>query len=59
LIVVAETPHLAGRNEIETVVASTVLLSVLLHGTTAAPPSAAYARRVGRMAVDVPEKIRS
>ena len=56
LIVVAEAPHLAGRNEIETVVASTVLLSVLLHGITAAPLSAAYARRVGGMASDAPEK---
>jgi sodium/hydrogen antiporter len=43
LIVVAEAPHLAGRDEIKTVVASTVLLNVLLHGITAAPLSAAYA----------------
>jgi NhaP-type Na+/H+ or K+/H+ antiporter len=43
LIVVAEAPQLAGRDEIETVVASTVLLSVLLHGITATPLSAAYA----------------
>jgi NhaP-type Na+/H+ or K+/H+ antiporter len=56
LIIVAEAPHLAGRNVIETVVASTVLLSVLLHGITAAPLSAAYARRVERMARDTPEK---
>jgi NhaP-type Na+/H+ or K+/H+ antiporter len=56
LIVVAEAPHLAGRNHIEMVVASTVLLSVLLHGVTAAPLSAAYARRVEGMAQDAPEK---
>jgi NhaP-type Na+/H+ or K+/H+ antiporter len=56
LIVVAEAPMLAGREEIELVVALTVLLSVLLHGVTAAPISAAYARRVERMAADVPEK---
>jgi len=49
-------PRLAGRNEIEMVVASTVLLSVLLHGVTATPLSAAYARRVERMAADAPEK---
>jgi len=49
-------PRLAGRNEIETVVASTVLLSVLLHGITAAPLSDTYARRVQGMAADAPEK---
>jgi len=56
LIVVEEAPLLAGRDEIELVVALTVLLSVLLHGVTAAPLSAAYARRVEEMAADVPEK---
>jgi NhaP-type Na+/H+ or K+/H+ antiporter len=56
LIVVAETPQLAGRNEIEMVVALTVLLSVLLHGITATPLSAAYARRVEGLAQDAPEK---
>jgi sodium/hydrogen antiporter len=56
LIVVAEAPRLAGQNEIEMVVASTVLLSVLLHGVTATPLSAAYARRVEGMAQDAPEK---
>jgi NhaP-type Na+/H+ or K+/H+ antiporter len=38
------------------VVALTVLLSVLLHGLTAAPLSAVYARRVDGMAADTPEK---
>jgi sodium/hydrogen antiporter len=56
LIVVAETPRLAGQDDIEMVVALTVLLSVLLHGVTATPLSAAYARRVEGMAVDAPEK---
>jgi NhaP-type Na+/H+ or K+/H+ antiporter len=56
LIVVAEAPLLSGRDEIEMVVASTVLLSVLLHGVTAAPLSAVYARRVEGMAADAPEK---
>ena len=56
LIVVAEAPQLAGRDEIELVVALTVLLSVLLHGVSAAPLSAAYARKVDGMAADVPEK---
>jgi NhaP-type Na+/H+ or K+/H+ antiporter len=56
LIVVAEAPTLAGREEIELVVALTVLLSVLLHGLTAAPLSAAYARRVEGMAAGVTEK---
>jgi sodium/hydrogen antiporter len=56
LIVVAEAPRLAGREEIEAVVALTVLLSVLLHGVTAAPLSDAYARHVGKMAADVPER---
>ena len=56
LVVVEEAPLLTGRDEIELVVALTVLLSVLLHGVTAAPLSAAYARRVEGMAADVPEK---
>jgi sodium/hydrogen antiporter len=56
LIVVAEAPMLAGREEIELVVALTVLFSVLLHGVTAAPLSAAYARRVEGMAAGVTEK---
>jgi NhaP-type Na+/H+ or K+/H+ antiporter len=56
LIVVEEAPLLPGRDEIELVVASTVLLSVLLHGVTAAPLSAVYARRVEGMAADTPEK---
>ena len=43
-------------DEIELVVAPTVLLSVLLHGLTAAPLSAAYARRVEGMSADAPEK---
>jgi sodium/hydrogen antiporter len=56
LIVVEEAPLLSGRGEIEVVVASTVLLSVLLHGVTAAPLSAVYGRRVQGMAADAPEK---
>jgi NhaP-type Na+/H+ or K+/H+ antiporter len=56
LVVVEEAPLLPGRTEIEAVVTLTVLLSVLLHGLTAAPLSAAYARRIERMAADVPEK---
>jgi NhaP-type Na+/H+ or K+/H+ antiporter len=56
LVVVEQAPLLAGRDEMELVVALTVLLSVLLHGVTAAPLSAAYARRVEAMAADVPEK---
>ena len=56
LIVVAEAPLLAGRGLIEQVVALTVLLSVLLHGITAAPLSAAYAHRVEGMPADAPEK---
>ena len=56
LIVVEEAPLLAGRDEMMLVVALTVLLSVLLHGVTAAPLSAMYARRVERMAAGVPEK---
>jgi len=56
LIVVAEAPQLAGAGQIEAVVASTVLLSVLLHGVTAAPLSATYARRLEGMPADAPEK---
>jgi sodium/hydrogen antiporter len=55
LIVVAEAPLLAGREQIELVVALTVLLSVLLHGFTAAPLSAAYARRVETMSPNASE----
>jgi sodium/hydrogen antiporter len=56
LIVVEEAPMLDGRDAIEAIVALTVLISVLLHGITAASFSAAYARRVDGMAADVPEK---
>jgi sodium/hydrogen antiporter len=56
LIVIAEAPQLAGAGQIELVVALTVLLSVLLHGVTAAPLSAAFARRVEKMAADAPER---
>ena len=56
LVVIEKAPLLAGRDEIELVVTLTVLLSVLLHGVTAAPLSAAYARRIEGMAADVPEK---
>jgi sodium/hydrogen antiporter len=56
LIVVEEAPLLAGRDELVLVVALTVLLSVLLHGVTAAPLSALYARRVEGMATDAPER---
>jgi NhaP-type Na+/H+ or K+/H+ antiporter len=56
LIVVAEAPMLAGRDQIELVVALTVLFSVLLHGVTAARLSAVYAGRVDGMAADAPEK---
>ena len=56
LIVVAEAPLLSGREEIAQVVAFTVLLSVLLHGVTAAPLSTAYARLVDAMSANAPEK---
>jgi NhaP-type Na+/H+ or K+/H+ antiporter len=56
LIVVEEAPLLPGRGEIEAVVALTVALSVLLHGVTAAPLSAVYARRVRGMEADAQEK---
>jgi NhaP-type Na+/H+ or K+/H+ antiporter len=56
LIVVEEAPLLAGRDEVVLVVALTVLLSVLLHGVTAAPLSAVYGRRVEGMGADAPEK---
>ena len=56
LIVVVEAPLLAGRDEMMLVVALTVLLSVLLHGVTAAPLSAMYARKVEGMAAGAPEK---
>jgi sodium/hydrogen antiporter len=59
LIVVAEAPLLAGRERIEQVVALTVLLSVLLHGLTAAPLSDTYARRAQKMGPDAPEKQRA
>jgi NhaP-type Na+/H+ or K+/H+ antiporter len=56
LVVVAEAPLIAGRDEMGVVVALTVLLSVLLHGVTAAPLSAGYVRRVEGMAASAPEK---
>jgi NhaP-type Na+/H+ or K+/H+ antiporter len=56
LVVVAEAPLIAGRDEMGVVVALTVLLSVLLHGVTAAPLSAGYVRQVEGMAASAPEK---
>jgi len=56
LIVVAEAPLLAGRDLTEQVVALTVLLSVLLHGVTAVPFTAAYGHRVEKMVPDAQEK---
>jgi sodium/hydrogen antiporter len=56
LVVVAEAPLIAGRDEMGVVVALTVLLSVLLHGVTAVPLSAVYVRRVEGMAASAPEK---
>jgi sodium/hydrogen antiporter len=56
LVVVTEASLLDGRDEIGVVVALTVLLSVLLHGVTAAPLSAVYVRRVEGMAASAPEK---
>jgi NhaP-type Na+/H+ or K+/H+ antiporter len=56
LVVVAEAPLIAGRDEVGVVVALTVLLSVLLHGVTAVPLSAVYVRRVEGMAASAPEK---
>jgi sodium/hydrogen antiporter len=56
LIVVAEAPLIAGRDDMGVVVALTVLLSVLLHGVSAAPLSAVYVRRVEGMAASAPEK---
>ena len=55
LIVVSEAPLLAGREQIELVVALTVLVSVLLHGFTAAPLSTAYARLVETMSPNASE----
>jgi sodium/hydrogen antiporter len=55
LIVVGEAPLLVGREQMEVAVALTVLLSVLLHGFTAAPLSAAYSRRVEVMSPNAPE----
>jgi sodium/hydrogen antiporter len=56
LVVVAEAPLIAGRDEMGVAVALTVLLSVLLHGVSAAPLSAVYVRRVEGMAASAPEK---
>jgi NhaP-type Na+/H+ or K+/H+ antiporter len=56
LVVVTEAPLLDGRDEIGVVVALTVLLSVLLHGVSAAPLSAVYVRRVEGRAASAPEK---
>lgn len=56
LIVIGEAPSLGGRDEIFLLVASTVFLSVLLHGVTAAPLSTVYVRRVEAMFPEAPEK---
>lgn len=59
LIVIGEAPSLGGRDEIFLLVASTVFLSVLLHGVTAAPLSTVYVRRVEAMFPEAPGEERS
>ena len=56
LIVVAEAPLLPGRDEIEAVVALTVLLTVLLHGPPLHRSRLCYARRVQGMVANAQEK---
>lgn len=55
LVVVESTAEAAVGDEVLAVVAATVLLSVLLHGFTAAPLSNLYARRREDMHPDAPE----
>jgi sodium/hydrogen antiporter len=55
-IVIEEALRLPGDDEIELVVASTVLLSVLLHGITATLFSAAYARRIEKIGATASKK---
>lgn len=50
-----EEASLAAADDIVLVVTWTVLLSVLLHGASSAPISAAYGDRVGAMAIEHPE----
>ena len=57
-LLVVERSHLPFVDDVVAVVATTVLLSVMLHGMSAAPAAAWYSRRVARsdMADDCSEK---
>ena len=57
LVVLEEAVSLPASAEISTVVAATVLLSVLLHGLTSSPLSTLYARSAATMSASAPEKM--
>jgi NhaP-type Na+/H+ or K+/H+ antiporter len=56
LIVVEHAPEVADRAVMAPILIVTVLLSVLAHGITAAPLSEAFARKVGFLPADSPER---
>ena len=56
LIVVEEAPQLADKALMSPVLVATVLLSVLVHGITAASLSEAFARKVNFLSANSPER---
>jgi NhaP-type Na+/H+ or K+/H+ antiporter len=56
LIFLKEETNLAGEELISLLVSATVLLSVLIHGISAAPAIKVYASRVAEMDSDAPER---
>lgn len=57
LVFLEEAASLSASVEISTVVAATVLLSVLLHGLTSSPLSTLYARSAATMSPAAPEQM--
>ena len=57
LVFLEEAASLSASVEISTVVAATVLLSVLLHGLTSSPLSTLYARSAATMSSAAPEQM--
>ena len=57
LVFLEESASLSASVEISTVVAATVLLSVLLHGLTSSPLSTLYARSAATMSPAAPEQM--
>lgn len=56
LVYLEERLHSTGDQDLRLAVIATVMLSIFLHGATAAPGAELYARRVRRLAAGAPER---